>query len=98
MDYAVTDLAGVTQAGAAAAAALSERSFRRLFPRETGLGWQAWLGQARVMMAMGLLIEGRRVTDVAADVGYASLSAFAKAFAQLAGEAPAQFRQRHAAA
>ncbi len=97
MDYAAADLAGVTQAGAAAAAALSERSFRRLFPRETGLGWQAWLGQARVMMAMGLLIEGRRVTDVAADVGYASLSAFAKAFAQLAGEAPAQFRQRHAA-
>lgn len=95
MDYAAADLAAATQAGALAAAALSERSFRRLFLRETGLGWQAWLGQARIMMAMGLLIEGGRVTDVAADVGYASLSAFAKAFAQLAGEAPAQFRRRH---
>jgi len=95
MDYATADVAGATQTGAAAAAALSERSFRRLFPRETGLGWQSWLGQARIMMAMGLLIEGRRVTEVAADVGYASLSAFAKAFAQLTGEAPAQFRQLH---
>lgn len=95
MDYAAADLAGATQAGAAAAAALSERSFRRLFPQEAGVGWQAWLGQARIQMAMGLLIEGRRVTDVAADVGYASLSAFAKTFAQLTGEAPAQFRQRH---
>ncbi len=95
MDYAAADLAAATQAGALAAAALSERTFRRLFMRETGLGWQAWLGQARILMAMGLLTEGRRVTDVAADVGYSSLSAFAKVFAQLTGEGPAQFRQRH---
>jgi AraC-like DNA-binding protein len=95
MDYAVANPGAATQAGAIAAAALSERTFRRLFARETGLSWQAWLGQARILMAMGLLIEGRRVTDVAADVGYASLSAFAKAFAHLTGEAPAQFRQRH---
>jgi transcriptional regulator GlxA family with amidase domain len=98
MDYALADLAGATQAGAITHAALSERSFRRLFMRETGLTWQAWLGQARIQMAMGLLIQGRRVTDVAADVGYASLSAFAKAFAQTAGEGPAQFRKRHLAA
>jgi AraC-like DNA-binding protein len=45
-------------------------------------------------MAMELLTEGRRVTDVAADVGYASLSAFATAFTKLAGEAPMSFRQR----
>lgn len=95
MDYAAADLGAATQAGALAAAALSERAFRRLFVRETGLGWQAWLGQARVLMAMGLLIEGGRVTDVAAEVGYSSLSAFAKAFSQLTGEGPAQFRQRH---
>ncbi|MBB2199563.1 MAG: helix-turn-helix transcriptional regulator [Gluconacetobacter sp.] len=98
MDYALADLAGATQTGAIDHAALSERSFRRLFMRETGLTWQAWLGQARIQMAMGLLIQGRRVTEVAADVGYASLSAFAKAFAQTAGEGPAQFRKRHLAA
>jgi AraC-like DNA-binding protein len=94
MDYAAADLAGATQAGAIAAAAMSERSFRRLFAKETGMGWQAWLGQARILMAMGLLTEGSRVTDVAADVGYASLSAFAAAFTKLAGEAPMSFRQR----
>jgi AraC-like DNA-binding protein len=94
MDHAVADLAGATQAGAIGAAAMSERSFRRLFARETGISWQAWLGQARILMAMGLLAEGRRVTDVAAEVGYASLSAFAQAFAKLAGEPPAVFRQR----
>lgn len=93
MDYAAADLAGATQPGAIAAAAMSERSFRRAFERETGMGWQAWLGQARILMAMGLLQEGRRVTDTAADVGYASLSAFAQAFSRIAGEPPAQFRR-----
>ncbi|WP_026440777.1 AraC family transcriptional regulator [Acidocella facilis] len=98
MDYAASDLSAATQTGALAAAGLSERSFRRLFARDTGLTWQSWLGQARIMMAMGLLSEGRRVTEVAAEVGYSSLSAFAKAFAQLAGEGPSQFRHRHSAA
>jgi AraC-like DNA-binding protein len=98
MDYAAADLASATQAGAIAAAALSERSFRRLFAKETGISWQAWIGQARILMAMGLLTEGRRVTDVAADVGYASLSAFAHAFAKLAGEPPASFRLRQRSA
>ncbi|ARN83127.1 AraC family transcriptional regulator [Methylocystis bryophila] len=96
MDYALGDLAAATLTEALRHAALSERTFRRLFARETGLTWQNWLCQARIQMAMGLLIQGQRITGVAADVGYASLSAFAKAFAQIAGEAPAQFRQRHA--
>jgi hypothetical protein len=34
------------------------------------------------------ITEGRRVTDVALEVGYASLSASAKALSQLLGEAP----------
>lgn len=96
MDYAIVDLARATQVGAIGVAGMSERSFRRAFERETGMGWQNWLTQARILMAMGLLSDGGRVTDVAADVGYASLSAFAQAFAKLAGEPPARFRQRHA--
>ncbi len=95
MDYASAAPGAATQAGALAVAALSERTFRRLFLRETGLTWQGWLVQARMLMAMGLISEGRRVTDVAAETGYASLSAFAKAFTQLTGEGPARFRVRH---
>lgn len=94
MDYAVADPGQATLAGALAAAAMSERTFRRRFARETGLTWQAWLTQARLMEAMSLLAAGGRVTDVAADVGYASLSAFAKAFTLLTGEAPTAFRRR----
>ncbi|HEX7855818.1 MAG TPA: helix-turn-helix transcriptional regulator [Sphingobium sp.] len=95
MDYASADPAAANQRDAVAAARLSERTFRRLFEREAGMGWQAWLAQLRILHAMGELIDGGRVTDVAANVGYASLSAFAKAFAQLTGESPSSFRQRN---
>jgi AraC-like DNA-binding protein len=98
MDYAFAGLARATQVGAIAAAAMSERSFRRAFERDTGMGWQTWLAQARIVMAMGLLGEGHRVTDVAADVGYTSLSAFAQAFAKLTGESPSRFRLRQRSA
>ena len=94
MDYALADPGAATQAGACRAAAMSERSFRRRFAEETGMGWQAWLAQARILTAMTALAAGDRVTNVAADTGYASLSAFAKAFARLTGEAPAEYRRR----
>jgi AraC-like DNA-binding protein len=94
MDLAAIDPGAIDLERACRAAGMSERSFRRAFVRETGMGWQAWLTQLRVMRAMGMLADGGRVTDAAAEVGYASLSAFAKAFATLAGEAPAAYRAR----
>jgi AraC-like DNA-binding protein len=97
MDHALGHLEGATLAGAIAEAGMSERSFRRLFGKETGMTWQAWLTQARMLGAMALLAQGHRVTDVAAAMGYQSLSAFAKAFCQLTGENPAAYRHRTAA-
>jgi AraC-like DNA-binding protein len=94
MDYAVADPGGATQAGALKAAGVSERTFRRLFGQETGATWQAWLGQLRIMAAMGRLAQGARVTEVADQVGFASMSAFAKAFVGLTGETPSQYRRR----
>jgi AraC-like DNA-binding protein len=94
MDYAAADPGRATLAKMLAAVSMSERTFCRTFVRETGITWQAWLGQALVMEAACMLAHGARVTDVAAEVGYASLSAFAKAFKQLTGETPADFRER----
>lgn len=95
MDQAIAAPGAATQTRAIAAARLSERTFRRLFAQETGMTWQSWVGQLRLLHAMGGLVAGGRVTDVAADAGYASLSAFAKAFRQITGESPARFRARH---
>lgn len=94
MDHALSNLAAVSQADVLKTSGMSERSFRRHILAETGMTWQSWLIQARILQAMALLTEGRRVTDVAAAVGYESLSAFAKAFAQLTGETPIAFRRR----
>lgn len=94
MDYVAGDPGHATLARALAAAAMSERTFRRMFTRETGMTWQTWLTQARIMEAASRLTRGDRVTDVAGEVGYASLSAFAKAFKQLTGESPVDFRTR----
>jgi len=95
MDQAIAAPAMASQARAIAAAHLSERTFRRLFARETGMTWQSWVSQLRLLHAMAALVAGKRITDVAADAGFASLSAFAKAFRQLTGESPSQFRSRH---
>ena len=94
MDSVAADPGRATLARALAAAAMSERTFRRTFARETGMTWQSWLTQARIMEAASRLTRGGRVTDVAAEVGYASPSAFAKAFRQLTGESPVDFRKR----
>jgi AraC-like DNA-binding protein len=94
MDYAFVELADASLSGALRAAAMSERTFRRAFFRETGLTWQAWLTRARILAGLSLLMQGRRVSEVAAVVGYDSLSAFAKAFAKLTGESPRQLRSR----
>ncbi len=95
MDRASADPGAATLATALDAARMAERSFRRLFRQQTGMSWQAWRGQLRLLHAMGALCEGQRITDVAADAGYNSLSAFAKAFTRLTGESPSDFRRRH---
>jgi AraC-like DNA-binding protein len=46
------------------------------------------------LAGLSLLMQGRRVSEVAAEVGYNSLSAFGKAFAKLTGESPRQLRSR----
>lgn len=92
MDAALSDPGRSSLSSALTQAGMSERSFRRHFTKETGMTWQEWITQARLFHAATLLAEGQRVTDVAAEVGYASLSAFAKAFTTLVGTPPGRFR------
>jgi AraC-like DNA-binding protein len=93
MDHAFVDLAAASLPAALGVAAMSERTFRRTFLRETGLTWQSWLTRARILAGLDLLMQGRRVSEVAAEVGYDSLSAFAKAFVKLTGKSPKDIHQ-----
>ena len=73
-------------------AAMSRRSFTRLFKEETGMGFAVWRRQIRLMDAVARLSSGESVTSVALSVGYDSPSAFTSMFRRAFGMPPRDFR------
>jgi AraC-like DNA-binding protein len=72
---------------------MSVRTLSRTL-HHTGWGFQALLRQARQRDALALLqVPGMRVADVAAWLGYRSVSAFCSAFQGWTGQAPAALLQ-----
>jgi len=69
----------------------SPRTIERIFLRETHLTFRQWRQQARLLQAVLYLAEGRSVTSVAFDVGYASQSAFTYMFRCALGVAPRHY-------
>lgn len=85
--------------GAADLANLNVQTFSRRFRRATGLAPRAYVTGLRMERAMRLLAGSRMpIEDVAARVGYADRSSFAKAFRETAGLPPAEYRTRFQAA
>lgn len=77
--------------------AARERAAERssgLFRQETGLSLGLWRQEAGMLNAIRLLAEGKAVTTVALDAGYASLSAFIAAFRKTFGYTPGRFADR----
>ena len=72
-------------------AGASARTLLRLFRDETGLGFEEWRAELRVSTAIAWLSEGRRVTDIAFDLGYESPSAFIAMFRRRTGVSPRKF-------
>jgi AraC family transcriptional regulator len=85
----------VSLAALAADAGLSRFHFCRAFKESTGLSPHAWLRQHRLEQAMNMLRDANvSVVSVAAELGYASQTAFAAAFKKLTGETPSDWRRR----
>ena len=80
--------------GAASLAVLSRsagasvRTVERAFRRDTGLSFESWRRQFRLMKAIGLLVEGRPVKEVAFEIGYRQPSAFVQMFRGTLGATP----------
>lgn len=74
-----------TQCGA------GEKTISRLFRRETGMSYQQWRQQWRLMKAVELLACGQRITDVAQALAFASDSAFIYFFRSQTGVTPGQY-------
>lgn len=77
------------------AAGLSERTLRRRFRSAFGMSWDEYRRRARLLAAATLLSEAQMpIGHVAAEVGFESQSAFARAFKDLTGKSPREFRAR----
>ncbi|MDT0331221.1 helix-turn-helix domain-containing protein [Nocardiopsis lambiniae] len=83
-----------TLAAWAARLGVSGRTVTRAFRAETGLGFSRWVATARVRHAITLLAHGEDIEEVAACVGYHSVSAFGTAFRRITGTSPGRFRVR----
>ncbi|MFK5924385.1 MAG: helix-turn-helix domain-containing protein [Verrucomicrobiota bacterium] len=69
--------------------------FCKLFKQTTGLSFTEYINRRRVEWAKRkLLAPDTRVTEVAFDVGYMSLSQFNRSFLKYAGESPTRYRER----
>jgi len=72
-------------------AGMSRRSFTRHFRQETGLSFAHWKRAVIAHHAMERIASGHKVSSVALDVGYDSVSAFIAMFRRKYGAAPRAF-------
>jgi AraC-like DNA-binding protein len=82
---------GVTLSGWAAKLHVNQRTLQRLFLKEAGMPYRKWLQQAQLLLALEWLAIGRRIIDVAVDLGYSSQSAFTFMFKRNLGMPPGAF-------
>ncbi len=95
MQYTLQHLDGIHIEDVAEASNLSVRTLRRRMNQETGISWQQFLHDARMMRAMELLtLPDAQVTETALAVGYKSLSAFTQSFTRFTGETPSHYSRR----
>jgi AraC-like DNA-binding protein/ligand-binding sensor protein len=88
----------ISSSGVAKAMNVSPFYFCKLFKKATGLTFVDYLGRARVEKAKTeLLNPNRRVSEIAYDIGFASLANFNRVFKQVAGQSPSRFRSSSSA-
>ena len=72
--------------------------FCKMFKKATGLTFTEYLGRVRIERAKTQLLNpNRRVSEIAYDVGFQSLTHFNRVFRQVAGQSPTKFRLSKAA-
>ncbi len=70
--------------------------FCKMFKKATGLTFTDYLGRVRVERAKSLLLNPNlRISEVAYEVGFGSLTHFNRVFRKLVGESPTDFREKN---
>lgn len=70
---------------------MSERTFSRLFIKDTGFSFRTWKQRARVCASLDLLANGIPVKQVAYQLGFSCPAAFSAAFRAIIGKTPGHF-------
>ncbi|HEY5779696.1 MAG TPA: PocR ligand-binding domain-containing protein [Terrimicrobiaceae bacterium] len=84
----------VSLAEAARAVSLSAKHFSDMFRKATGIPFVEYVGRVRVEKAKNLLANPQlRISEVAFEVGFQSLSQFNRVFKKIAGQSPKSYRQ-----
>ena len=69
--------------------------FCKLFKSSTGMTFTEFVNRQRIERAKRRLLDpSERITEIAYDIGYQSLSQFNRSFHRIVGESPTQFRKR----
>ena len=72
---------------------MSASYFSETFKQATGMNFVEYVSRTRVEKARNLLLNpNRRVSEVAFEVGFQSLSQFNRAFRKVAGQSPREYR------
>jgi AraC-like DNA-binding protein len=72
-------------------AGVSRRTLERLYDNETGISFGRWRRQLALVHAVRLLGQGQKVSAVAEECGYNSVSAFVSMFRKRLGATPARY-------
>ena len=85
----------LTLAGVAKHAHMSTFYFCKVFKKVTGVNFAHYVSGVRVERAKNLLLNPNyRVSEVAYEVGFQSLTHFNRVFKNVAGQSPTEYRQR----
>ena len=72
----------------------SSRTLLRMFQKETGLSYRAWVQQMHIAHALSKIASGESVAQSARSLGYSNPSAFSTMFKRHLGQTPQQFKYK----
>lgn len=70
----------------------SSRTLMRMFQKETGLSYRAWIQQMHIAHALSKISNGESIAQISEALGYTNPSTFSAMFKRHLGKTPQQFR------
>ncbi len=72
----------------------STRTLMRMFQKETGMSYRAWLQQMHIAQALSKIASGESIAEISRGLGYSNPSAFSAMFKRHLGQTPQQFKYK----